>query len=267
MDVYSAYRQVRKYLSYYLTAANGKGHGMHSPFIFDFITTVLNDKQAYPDYETVEQLRQRMLNDKRILSVTDFGAGSMTDKSDHRTIASIAKNAAKPAKYSQLLYRMIRKYKPAAALELGTSLGITTTYLALANPGMKLVTMEGSPAVAEIARQNFKDTGLDNIEMTEGNFDQTLQSVLDSLPAVDFIFVDGNHRREPTLRYFYQFLDKINPQSILIFDDIHWSAEMEQAWEIIKSHDAVRCSIDLFFIGIVFFRKEFMEKQHFSIRF
>ena len=267
MDVYSKYRQALNYLRYYFTAANGKGHGMHSPFVFDFIKTVLNDRQSYPDYQTVEKLREEMLTDKRILSVRDFGAGSVVNKSDHRTIASIAKNAAKPGKYGQLLYRMVKKYKPAATLELGTSLGITTSYLALAGPYMKLVTMEGSPAIAETARQNFKNLRLRGIEMVEGNFDETLLAALASLSTVDLVFIDGNHRREPTLRYFQQLLDKINPQSILVFDDIHWSPEMEAAWEVIRSHEAVRCSIDLFFIGIVFFREEFKEKQHFAIRF
>jgi predicted O-methyltransferase YrrM len=267
MDVYSKSGQVLKYLRYYFTAANGRGHGMHSPFVFDFIKTVLNDRQSYPAYTNVEKIRQQMLQDNRELTVRDYGAGSLADKSDQRTIASIARNAAKPKKYGQLLYRIVQKYKPETILELGTSLGITSSYLASANPGTNMITMEGSPAIAEVAKQNFKSLGLSQIELREGNFDETLLSVLSVFPSVDFVFADGNHRLEPTLRYFHQLLDKINPHSILIFDDIHWSREMEEAWAQIKTNDAVRCSIDLFFIGIVFFREEFREKQHFSIRF
>ena len=264
--MYSKFRLSLKYLSYYFSASNSKGHGMHSPFVFEFITEVLNDEAQYPAYQQVENLRQQLLKDQSALTVEDYGAGSSIDKTNQRTIASIAKNAAKPAKYGQLLYRMIKHYQPHTILELGTSLGITTSYLALAKHA-KIITMEGAPAIAETARQNFKTLQLQNIIIKEGNFDHTLPSVISQLSTVNFVFVDGNHRREPTERYFNQLLPAINNDSILIFDDIHWSLEMEQAWETIKHHPSVRCTIDLFFIGIVLFRQEFKEKQHFVVRF
>ncbi|HKO82481.1 MAG TPA: class I SAM-dependent methyltransferase [Chitinophagaceae bacterium] len=265
--MYSKFQLGLKYLSYYFSASNSKGHGMHSPFVFEFITKVLNDKTKYPAYQQVENLRQQLVKDQSVLTIEDFGAGSTIDKTNQRTIASIAKNAAKPAKYGQLLYRMVKHYKPQIILELGTSLGITTSYLSLANPDARLITMEGATAIAETARQNFKTLQLQNISVKEGNFDHTLSSLISQLPTVNFVFVDGNHRREPTERYFNQLLPAINNDSILIFDDIHWSREMEQAWGTIKQHPSVRRTIDLFFIGIVLFRQEFKEKQHFSIRF
>jgi predicted O-methyltransferase YrrM len=197
----------------------------------------------------------------------DMGAGSVVAMTNKRTISSIAKTAAKPKKFGQLLYRLVKYYQPETIIELGTSLGITTSYLSLAAPGAKLVTMEGSNAVAAVARQNFNALGLKNISVTEGNFDDTLLPALSNLSSVDLCFIDGNHRQEPTERYFRQLLPKLTNDSILVFDDIHWSHEMEQAWKTISQHEAVRCSIDLFFIGIVFFRQEFKEKQHFVIRF
>ena len=127
--------------------------------------------------------------------------------------------------------------------------------------------MEGSKELASVARQNLKNLELKNLEIVEGNFDNTLLTIIYQLTSVDFAFIDGNHRQEPTERYFNQLLSKTNNDSIFVFDDIHWSKEMEAAWENIKKHEAIRCSIDLFFIGIVFFRKEFQEKQHFTIRF
>jgi predicted O-methyltransferase YrrM len=161
---------------------------------------------------------------------------------------------------------MTRYYQPSTVLELGTSLGITTSYISLARPEARLITMEGSKEIADVAKQNFKTLELNNIELIEGNFDDQLSSVVHGLSSVDFAFIDGNHRQEPTERYFHQLLTKTNNDSILVFDDIHWSSEMEAAWETIKDHKAVRCSIDLFFIGIVLFRKEFKEKQHFVIK-
>lgn len=265
--MYSRIQLAFKYLSYYFSASNGKGHGMHSPFVFDFIINVLNDSTIYPDYHKVEDLRNFMMRDDRVLSVRDFGAGTSVKSGNQRTIYSIASSALKPKKYGQLLYRMVKKYQPQVILELGTSLGITSSYLAMGNPQAKIITMEGADEVAEEARGTFQSLGLTSVELIQGNFQYTLPSVLSSLHMVDFVFVDGNHRKEPTLNYFNQLLSKTRPESILVFDDIHWSREMEEAWKVIKSHPAVRCSIDLFFIGIVFFREEFKEKQDFVIRF
>jgi predicted O-methyltransferase YrrM len=265
--MYSPLQLAVRYFKHLLIATNGKGHGVHSPFVFDFITKILNDKTFYSEYEKVEALRNRLLNDSTVLQVEDFGAGSVIDKKNKRSVSSIAKNAAKPKKFGQLLFRMIKYYQPKTILELGTSLGITTSYISFAKPDARLKTMEGSREIAEAAKRNFKSLDIRNIEIIEGNFDNILSSVVRGLSTFDFAFIDGNHRKEPTERYFKELLAKTNNDSILVFDDIHWSGEMEAAWKTIKNNAAVTCSIDLFFIGIVFFRKEFKEKQHFVIRF
>jgi predicted O-methyltransferase YrrM len=265
--VYSSFQLAYKYLHYYLTASNGKGHGIHSPFVFEFITKVLIDNETYPVYRRVEELRDKLLLDNTVLNIEDFGAGSSVSKSNQRSIASIAKNAAKPKKFAQLLFRMAQYYKPGQVLELGTSLGITTSYLASGNPNANILTLEGSKAIAESATKNFQSSGLNNIELITGNFDETLAPTIKPLSSVDFAFIDGNHRYKPTINYFNQILCKTQNSSVLVFDDIHWSKEMEQAWEEIKQHSAVTCTVDLFFIGLVFFRSEIKEKQHFEIRF
>jgi predicted O-methyltransferase YrrM len=127
--------------------------------------------------------------------------------------------------------------------------------------------MEGTSSVAAIAKAAFLKQGYSNIELIEGNFDETLSQVISMMPVIDLAFIDGNHQLEPTVRYFRQLLPQLNEYSILIFDDIHWSKEMEQAWETIKNDPSVTLTIDLFFIGLVFFRKEQKVKQHFTIRY
>ncbi len=265
--MYSKWQLAGKFLKYYTTSSSGKGHGIHSPFVFELITRVLNDKKHYPAYDIVEGLRRQLLIDKAVLTIEDFGAGSSFTKTNQRTIAAVARSAAKPKKWGQLLFRLVKMQQPKTILELGTSLGITTSYLSLAKPDSNIITMEGAKDVADQAGRNFTSLGFQNISILEGDFDQSLSSVISQLLSVDFAFIDGNHRREPTERYFRQLLSKINNDSILVFDDIHWSREMEQAWDTIKDSPLVRCSIDLFFMGIVFFRQEFGEKQHFRIRF
>lgn len=265
--MYSKFKLAQKYFWYYVTALNGRGHGIHSPFVFDFVINVLNDKRQYYSFEKIEALRIKLLNDHAVIEVEDFGAGSVKDNKKQRSIGNIAKLAAKPAKLGQLLFRIVNYYQPQTIVELGTSLGMSTSYLASGNANSSVITMEGAPAIAQKAKENFHLMGLQNVQIITGNFDETLLPTLSTVQKVDLAFIDGNHRKKPTLDYFNAFLQKVDDHSILIFDDIHWSQEMEEAWEEIKNHEAVQYSIDLFFIGLVFFRKDFKRKQDFVIRF
>jgi predicted O-methyltransferase YrrM len=269
--MYSKIQLVKKYLRYLLTASNGKGHGMHSPFVFELITKILNDKRKYPFYDDIEQLRCRLKQDNRVLEIEDFGAGSRVNPTNKRKVSAIAKSALKPNKYSRLLFRMVQFYQPKSVLELGTCFGITTAYLAQGNKDAEVFTMEGAKEIAEVAKQGFQALGMENIELILGNMDNTLPEIISKFQnehkTFDFVFVDGNHREEPTLRYFMQLLPVLNEHSILIFDDIHWSEEMQAAWHKIIANEKVTLSIDLFFVGLVFFRNENKVKQHFSIRF
>ncbi len=265
--MYSKTQLAIKYLNYYAKSSNSKGHGMHSPFVFELIDEVLNDKRSFYAYENIEGLRQALLMDDRILQIEDLGAGSRTIKENTRTVATIAKSSLKPKKYSQLLFRIVDHYQPQTIIELGTSLGLTTAYLASAKTDAKVITMEGASSIANIAKENFSKLKLNNIDLKQGNFDDVLPVTLSSLSTVDLAFIDGNHRYQPTVNYFNQLLAKSNNYSILILDDIHWSKEMEQAWQYVQDHQAVTMTIDLFFIGIVLLRDEFKIKQHFSVRF
>jgi len=265
--MYSSFQLAKKYFNYYFKAKNGKGHGVHSPFVFDFIIHVLNDKKKYECYKKIEPLRKKLLQNNSFIEVEDFGAGSAIIPFKNRKIKDIARSSLKKKKYSQLLSRIAKYYDPQNMVELGTSFGISTCYLSCANKNSKVFTLEGSGNIAEIALQNFKQIESKNIEIIKGEFKKTLPLVFDKIENVDLLFIDGNHRKKPTLDYFNFFLKKSKTTSIFIFDDIHWSKEMEEAWELIKQHNLVTMTIDLFFIGLVFFSKDFKVKQHFTIRF
>jgi predicted O-methyltransferase YrrM len=265
--VYSSFQLAKKYLNYYLNASNSKGHGMHSPFVFDFILNVLNNKANYQTPTEIEQLRKQVLSDNRLIEIQEMGAGSRMHASKQRTIRQIAKSALKSKRLAQVLFRLVKHYQPQTIVELGTSLGITTSYLSKANPASSIITIEGSDSIASIANENFQKLNCTNIQQLRGNFDDVLPSVVDQLPSIDLAYIDGNHRYQPTINYFHQFLSKTHNQTILVFDDIHWSEEMEKAWEEIKVHPSVQYTIDIFFLGFVFFRHEFKVKQDFTIRF
>jgi predicted O-methyltransferase YrrM len=265
--LYSASDIAFKYLRYLLTASNGKGHGIHSPFVFDFVTKVLNDKSEPEVFQRIESLRGELRKDDRRVTVEDLGAGSAIDSSRERRVGDIARHAAKPPKYGRLLHRIARHYGCRRVLEIGTSLGLSTSYLASAEGVEEVVTLEGVPGIVELAEENFTKLRLGNIKVVVGRFEDTLPGVLDSQPPPDLVFFDGNHRREPTLRYFELCMRDLRETDVYVFDDIHWSREMEEAWESIRSDPRVACTIDLFFVGVVFFRSEFRHKQRFSIRY
>ncbi len=265
--MYSPFQLGIRFLKYYVTASNGRGHGIHSPFVYAFITRVLNDDRHFYAYTPIENLRQLLLLDNKQLTIEDFDASSRIRRSHLQKINEIAASSLKPKKFGQLLFRIVDYFDPKTILELGTSLGVTTAYLASGRPSAKVITMEGSNEVAEQALRNFEKLQLHNIELVKGNFDETLSRQLPSMEKPDLVFLDGNHQYAPTLRYYHEILPYIHEDTVLIFDDIHWSSEMEKAWTEIKMDENVTLSIDLFFMGLVFFRKENLQKQHFTIRF
>jgi predicted O-methyltransferase YrrM len=258
--------QALQYIRFLLRSGNA--HGLHSPFVFALYNNVVRHTGFFAPYEAIEQRRTALLANTRTIAVHDFGAGSHTGAGPQRPVRDIARSAAKPPPLGQLLFRLVNQFQPRTVLELGTSLGLTTAYLAapVSRTG-RVITFEGCPATAAVARETFADLHLQNVELREGNLDDTLAPALAALPGpIDFAFFDGNHRYEPTIRYFEQCLASRADHSVFVFDDIHWSAEMDRAWDTIKAHPEVTLTIDLFFMGLVFFRQS-QPKQHFSLRF
>jgi predicted O-methyltransferase YrrM len=211
-------------------------------------------------------LKHQLVKDKRTITVTDLGAGTSSGQGKERSIGFVAKSSSKSKKYGRLLYRLVQFYKPATVLELGTSLGFSTAYMALGNPSSQVITIEGCTNIASLAKINFQKLNIHNIRLINGSFDGELLNVLNSIPQVDFVFMDGNHQYEPTIKYFEQCLPKAVNETIFVIDDIYWSKGMESAWKYICNHPSVTLSVDIFFMGMVFVRKE-LTKQHFIIRF
>jgi len=227
---------------------------------------VLNIKAKDELTDETEKLRKELLSISDEITIRDFGAGAANNAESTKKVKDIVKNSAKSRKYASLLYRIFRYYNVRKALELGTSAGISSMYMASAMPHGRLITVEGSPEIAKLALENFNRIGFKNISQVVGNFDDVLKEILQKEQSFDCVFFDGNHREEATLRYFEQCLPFVHNDTVFIFDDINWSGEMKRAWQNIKEHSSVRVTIDLYFLGIVFFRKE-LSKENFVIRF
>lgn len=260
------FRFAFKYLKYRLFAKHKGGHGIHSPFVYNLLTNIIEDETPFYSFEKIESYRNSLLKDSANIEVTDLGAGSKVNKSNVRKINKIAKHGITQKKYAQLLFRLIHHFKPHNILELGTSLGVTSLYLATPNTKSNVYTIEGCPNIAKIASKIFTINNTSNIKQFVGNFDNVLPDVLHEAKQVDFVYFDGNHRKEPTVNYFNLCLNHIGDNTIFVFDDIHWSKGMEEAWNEIKTHEKVKVSIDLFFMGIILFKKE-LQKQDYIIKF
>jgi predicted O-methyltransferase YrrM len=241
-------------------------HGVHSPFVYNLVDKVIYDFEPRTEYQSIERLRQALLSDDREISVTDLGAGSHVNNNKSKKIKQIAKNALKPKKLAQLIYRLANDNRPGNIIELGTCLGLTTSYLAKAAPTAEITTIEGCPQTAEKANENLNALDISNVNLLVGDFDSILPGVIEKTDTLGLAFVDGNHRKDATLNYFKWFLPKVDDDTLLIFDDIYWSKGMKEAWEEICAHPRVTVTIDLFWIGLVYFKKG-RAKENFKIKF
>lgn len=252
------------YILHYLSA--NTRHGTHSPFVYKLVDEVIYDFKERPYYRQIEDERKRLKKDNQVITVTDLGAGSMMNKGKQKAIKTLANHALKPKRIAQLLGRLVQHFQPKNLLELGTCLGVTTAYLSKASPATQITTIEGCPETAHIAQSTFKNLKIENVSLRVGNFDDLLPEVIERMDQLDFLFVDGNHRQDATIRYFNACLPKTHDHTVLIFDDIYWSEGMKEAWKTIQEHPEVSVTIDLFFIGLVFFKRN-QVKEHFKIRF
>lgn len=244
----------------------GNRHDVHSPFVFSLVEKALRKRSGDPHFPDIERLRDLLLKDERTLHITDLGAGSHRSNAAERRVKDIARTALKPRRQAELLHRIVRHFQPGTVLELGTSLGLTTLYLARGTPQGRVFTIEGAPEVHAMAQHNFHAVGQRNIVPLRGSFRDRLPEVLDSMERLDLAFIDGHHAQEPCLRYFEQCLGKAHNDSVFILDDIHWSPGMEAAWEAIMAHPRVTVTIDLFKFGLVFLRTE-QQREHFRLRY
>ena len=247
--------RIVKYLKYILLSHHRRGHGIHSPFVFDLVSRVFRNKIDPDIVFTVEQARKKLISDKRTIFVKDLGSRSELLKTNLKKVSDIARRSSVPLKYGVLLSNMAAEFGKPLIIELGTSFGISTMYMAASREDVTVSTIEGCPEIAEIAKQNFIEAGLKNITALVGAFDNILPGYAINGIKPGMVFIDGNHRKEPVLKYFNEMAELSDSKTVIIIDDINYSREMAEAWNEIKLHEKVSVSIDIFRMGILFFRE------------
>jgi predicted O-methyltransferase YrrM len=247
---------------------SGNRYRVHSPFLYNLTVEVLRKKKLPATTRQLEEIRKECLRSREIIRKTDYG--ECDKQRAHRVypvaVRHIARTSLTPRRNAGRLYRLVRFMMPANILEIGTSLGITTAYLASANPEARIMTLEGCPELSRKAKEHFDKLGIKNIELLEGRFEENLPAALERLGKVDLVYIDGNHCQEAMLDYYAQCMAYAGNETIIIFDDIHFSPGTEEAWNIISKKEEVRVSLDLYTTGWLIFRKE-SSRQHFRLRY
>lgn len=260
-----SFKLLHDYLFFRLNSKPKGGFGVHSPFVFDLYTKVIQNDFNKAIFEEIEKIRKSYRKNTSEVLASHYGAGSRIGNRK-LTFGTVAHSISVPPYLGRLLHRLTVYYQPKTILELGTSLGFSTMYIASGNSSSKLISIEGDVSLAENAMNNFNKVGLANITIIQGDFNVRLPEFLDSISTVDMAFIDGDHSEESILRYYNLIKKKAGDNSIFIFDDIRWSKGMGNAWAKISGDNEVSISIDLFRCGIVLFRKGII-KQHFLFRF
>lgn len=226
---------------------------------------MLEDRRRFYVFSDLTGLREHIKYNYKLVPQSQFGAGSQIITKKEISIAELGRQVAVDEKNGQLLFRLVNFLKPKHLLELGTSLGLSTLYQAAAALNSEMITIEGSSAIAQIAQQHIEGLGYQNIKVRNGSFESQLPQVLSDFPRLDYVYLDGDHSYAPTLSYFEQCLPHLHEQGVFVVADIYWSDDMLKAWKELQHHPSVSLSVDFYDFGLLFFRKENQEKEHFSV--
>ena len=190
-----------------------------------------------------------MLADGTELNVTDFGTG----KSGMRKVKQIARKSSTEPRYGGVIQKIIDAFKVERILELGTSVGIGTMFLARTNAKAEVTTVEGCPETCKFAKSEFAKRKIANVNFINDDFDHLFDSQALNGQKFDLFIMDGNHTCEATLRYFNHIVNNhCGQKSIIVIDDINWSRDMYHAWKEISSSMPDSLRINLFRMGIIF---------------
>ena len=215
------------------------------------IHKLIHEEGHFYVFDLLYRTRQALLNNNAEISINDLGAGSKKMKGNKRKICDIARYSLSKKWQCEFLFRLIDHFQLKNRIEMGSSLGLSALYQYLPLTSSRMITLEGCPQTANFAQQLFRKYNCKQLEMIIGDFDQTLTQAIQCFDGIDYIFIDGNHTKAASIRYFYEVLPFMKSDGFIIVDDIHWSSEMKAAWQEICTADTVGFSLDLFLFGVI----------------
>lgn len=253
--------RIKSRLNFLLKSSNQ--HGIHSPFVYDLITKCFYDKTPFSAYHNLKALRNKLIYNQDLVKVKHYSEASKVFQSNHQKISTIVKSEGSSYKKQKQLYRITNYFKPKNVLELGTSVGLGSAAMAIASNNSIIKTVEVNKNISDIAKKVFKSYQLKNIQIDTSSFKDFFKK--SNYENLDLVYLDGTCDKESTIENFNSLLKYSHNESVFIINNIYWSKEMTEAWNIIKKQKEITVSIDTFYWGFLFFRKE-QPKQHFTIR-
>lgn len=237
---------------------------VHSPFFYAFIKEVAFNNKHYYIFDKIEHLKNHLKQNDELIEVKDFGAGSKVNDSNKRSISSILTSAAIPHNKAKVLFHLVRHFGCKQILELGTNLGIGTSYLASPSSQSHVTSIEGCPNIFKLATHNLNQFGFNNIRLINDEFSNAIENLVSENAVFDLIFIDGNHSYDATWKYYSLLKSCHSNNAIIVIDDIFWSKGMNEVWQKIRSQKEVAASIEMFDLGIIMMDKN-TPKKHFSL--
>lgn len=238
----------------------------HSPFLFEFYTNVLNTTKEYYAFSEIEKVRKQLKDSKMTIDFTEYGAGSRVMSGDKRFVSKIASSGISDVSRCRNLFNLVNYLSPGRVLEFGTSLGVSTLYLAAARKSAIIDTVEANAHLVKIAKENAKKLTLSNIQFNQSKFDDFISS-LNKDVKYDMVYLDGNHTFEATTDYFNRLLPHMAENCVVVVDDIHWSEGMYEAYKVLKNHERVFTTVETAYVGYLFLDKKYPQAEHTHIDF
>lgn len=239
-------------------------YNVHSTFVYEFTDFVFHHTVPPESRKKLAEVRKRLLRDRTRIPNLDLGAGSRSHQAAGSvSISRIASTAVSGPLKLKWLHNICAFLRSDLVIELGTSLGISAA--CMAPYAGRLITIEGNPAIAAVAKDIFNELHLHNIDARVGHFDDVLPSLLEK-HTPGLVYIDGNHTYDATMTYFRMMAElKGNENLVLVFDDIYWSADMIRAWGEIRNDHRSRLTIDLYHLGLVFFSTRIIAPKHYTL--
>ena len=241
-------------------------HGVHSPFVYEFMDKVMhlplpNEAESAIERRRAE-LKKRDIHFERI----DLGAGSRKGVRNASNLAKVVSDAASNAKEARAIANFCKYIRAKKIIELGSNVGIGTSYISSANPEAELHSIEGDPFLSDVAKESIQALVPNHfVTIHTGSFEDELPRLLSHLQEIDVLFIDGNHRKNPTLNYVHWALPFLSDDAAIIVDDIYWSREMTEAWNTICALPNFNLALDFFHFGIIQKTRR-KEKEYFKLR-
>jgi len=227
-----------------------KGFGVHSPFVYDLITNVIEEKSDFYAFSDISIAQLQLLQNEHVIQ---YGRKRIAVK-------EALKRFGITTKEGKFLFRLTNHYKPHTILSIGSSMGLAPLCLTRYNATVQCIILEYEQDIAEIAKQILnkeKNTAL-NIKI--GAYHELLPESIVQLQRIDCVFIGKDVGVNDWDTVFEQCEPFIHDSTFFVLAGIRSSTDKQNYWMQYRQHPSVTIAVDLFDMGLLFFQPK-LHKQ------